>query len=123
MVSQSDMSGVQKGLHGWLVGYYLECRKVFMVGQSDTVWSAERASWLASRICLECRKVFMVGQSDMSGVQKGLHGWLVGYVWSAERALWLASRICLECREGFMVGQSDMSGVQKSLCGRPIRFR
>ena len=59
MVGQSDMSGVQKGLHGWLVGY---------------VWSAERALWLAGRI--QC------------GVQIGLHGWPVGYVWSAEKSLW-----------------------------------
>ena len=36
-----------------------------MVGQSDTMWSAERSSLLhASRILCECRKVFMVGQLD-----------------------------------------------------------
>ena len=50
-----------------------------MVGQSDTTWSVERSSWLASRI--------------LSGGQKGLSGWPVGY--------------CLECRKVFMVGQSD----------------
>ena len=36
-----------------------------MVGQLDTMRSAERSLWLASRI--------------LPGVQKGLHGWLVGY--------------------------------------------
>ena len=50
-----------------------------MDGQSDTTWSAEMSSWLASRI--------------LSEVQKGLCGWPVGY--------------CVECRKVFMVGQSD----------------
>ena len=66
-LASRTLPGVQKGLHGWLVGYCVECRKVFM---------------LASRI--------------LCGVQEDLHGWPVGYCVRAERCLWLAGRILYE---------------------------
>ena len=90
------LCGVQKGLHGWLVGHCL---------------SAERSLWLASWIlcevqkglhgwlvgyCLKCKKVFMLASRILCGVQKGLYGWPVGYCVRAERSSWLAGRILYE---------------------------
>ena len=90
------LCGVQKGLHGWPVGYCVKCGKVFMVGQLDTVWSAESLHCWPVGYGVECRKSSLLASWILCEVQKGLYGWPVGYCVRAERSSWLAGRILYE---------------------------